>query len=60
MGRPKGGTNRKWSKEEKLGIVRRYLDEGIGSRPLGKQEGIRTSSKIIGTQNNLWKSLYPI
>lgn len=40
MGRPKGGTNRKWSKEEKLRIVKRYLNEGIGSRPLGKQEGI--------------------
>lgn len=40
MGRPKGGTNRKWSKEEKLRIVKRYLDEGIGSIPLGKQEGI--------------------
>ena len=40
MGRPKGGTNRKWSKEEKLRIVKRYLNEGIGSRPLGRQEGI--------------------
>jgi transposase-like protein len=40
MGRPKGGTNRKWSKEEKLRIVKKYLDEGIGSRTLGKDEGI--------------------
>lgn len=43
MGRPKGGTNRKWSKEERLRIVRRYLDEGIGSRPLGKEEGIESA-----------------
>lgn len=40
MGRPKGGTNRKWSKEEKLRIVKRYFDEGIGSLTLGKEEGI--------------------
>jgi transposase-like protein len=43
MGRPKGGTNRRWSKEEKLRIVKRYLDEGIGSIPLGKQERIEPS-----------------
>ena len=40
MGRPKGGKNRVWTKEEKLRIVRRYLDEGIGQVPLAKQEGI--------------------
>ena len=40
MGRPNVGTNRSWSKEEKLRIAKRYLDEGIGSKPLGKQEGI--------------------
>ena len=40
MGRPKGGTNRRWSKEEKLRIVRRYMDEGIGSTTLGREEGI--------------------
>ncbi|WP_238885009.1 transposase [Clostridium sp. YIM B02551] len=39
-GRPKGGKNRKWSKEEKLRIVKRYLDEGIGRIPLAKEENI--------------------
>lgn len=39
-GRPKGGKNRRWSKEEKLRIVRRYLDERIGQHELARQEGI--------------------
>lgn len=39
-GRPKGGKNRKWSKEEKLRIVRRYLDENIGRPTLAHEEGI--------------------
>ena len=47
MGRPKGGKNRIWTKEEKLRIVRRYLDEGIGQMPLAKQEGI--SNSLINT-----------
>jgi DNA-binding PadR family transcriptional regulator len=40
MGNPKGRKNRTWSKEEKLRIVRRYLDEGIGSDSLAKEENI--------------------
>ena len=40
MGRPKGGNNRIWTKEEKLRIVLRYLDEGAGRRTLAKIEGI--------------------
>ena len=40
MGRPKGGKNRKWTKEEKLRIVRRYFDERIGQGTLAKEEGI--------------------
>lgn len=40
MGRPKGGKNRTWTKDEKLRIVRRYMDEGIGQEPLAKQEGV--------------------
>lgn len=27
MGQPKGGKNRKWSKEEKTRIAKRYFDE---------------------------------
>lgn len=38
MGRPKGGKNKSWSKEEKIRIVKRYLDEGIGSIRLSKEE----------------------
>ena len=40
MGRPKGSKNRNWTQEEKLRIVRRYFDEGIGQRTIAKQEGI--------------------
>ena len=47
MGRPKGGKNRIWTQDEKLRIVRRYIDEGIGQRQLAKQEGI--SKGLIST-----------
>jgi transposase len=40
MARPKGGKSRTWTKEEKLRIVRRYFDEGIGSPSLAKEEHI--------------------
>jgi transposase-like protein len=40
MSRPKGGKNRTWSKDEKLRIVLRYIDEGIGQKTLAKEEGI--------------------
>ena len=40
MGRPKGGKNRSWSKEEKLRIVKRYFDEHIGRDTLAKEEKI--------------------
>ncbi|MFV3011674.1 transposase [Clostridium botulinum] len=40
MGRPRGGKNRNWSKDEKLRIVLRYLDEKIGRPTLAKEEGI--------------------
>gem|GEM_PF-139662 len=53
VGRPKGGTNRRWSKEEKLRIVKRYLDEGIGSRPLGMEEGIDSGMIRIWVQKYL-------
>lgn len=38
MGRPKGGKNHYWSKDEKLRIVKRYLEEGISSRKLAAEE----------------------
>lgn len=40
MSRLKGGKNKSWTKEEKLRIVRRYLDEKIGRPRLAKEEGI--------------------
>ena len=43
MGRPKGGKNRKWSKEEKQRIVERYFSEGIGRKALVQEENITRS-----------------
>lgn len=40
MSRTKGGKNKTWSKEEKLRIVLRYLNEGIGRAKIAKEEGI--------------------
>jgi len=40
MGRPKGGTNRKWEKEEKLRIVKRNLIDHVGQYILAKEEDI--------------------
>lgn len=40
MARPKGGKNKNWTQEEKLRIVKRYFDEGVGQRTIAKQEGI--------------------
>jgi transposase len=40
MGRPKGGTNRKWEKEEKLRIAKRNLIDHVGQYTLAKEEDI--------------------
>lgn len=40
MGTAKGSKYRTWSKEEKLRIVKRYFDEGIGCKTLGEQESV--------------------
>lgn len=40
MGRPKGGTNKFRTPEEKLRIINRYFQEGIGVRTLAKEEGV--------------------
>lgn len=40
MGRPKGGKNRHWSKEERLRIVKRYTDGFISQAVLSKEESI--------------------
>lgn len=52
MGRPKGGTNRKWTKEEKLRIVNRNLADHVGQRILAKEEGI--SAGMLGS----WVSVF--
>ena len=46
MGRPKGGTNKKWTKEEKLRIVNRNLIDHVGQTILAKEEGI--SAGMLG------------
>lgn len=43
VGRPKGGKNRTWSKEEKYRIVQRYLLEGVGPIVLIREENITRS-----------------
>lgn len=40
MGRTKGGNNKTWTQEEKLRIVKRYFEEGIGYTLLARDEGI--------------------
>ena len=40
MSRPKGGKNRKWTKEEKLRIVKRNIFDHVGQWVLAKEEGI--------------------
>ena len=40
MGRPKGGTNKYWSKEDKLKIVNKVLIDGISARQVGMSENI--------------------
>jgi len=40
MGRNKGGTNRRYSVEDKLEIIKRYLDQHESQRNLGQELGI--------------------
>ena len=40
MGRPKRGKNRNWSKEEKLRVVLRNLDDKIGQQTIAREENI--------------------
>ena len=40
MGRPKGGKNRNWSKEEKLRVVLHNLDDKIGQQTIAREENI--------------------
>lgn len=47
IGRPKGGKNRRWSKEEKLKVVKKMLGGETTSTELQKTEGI--SSGMVST-----------
>lgn len=40
MGRPKGGTNRHWTAEDKLQIIQEYQASNMGTRAFSKQKGI--------------------
>lgn len=53
MGRPKGGTNKYWSKEEKLRIVKKVIEEGKSSYNVAKEENILSSGMI-----RKWTKLY--
>lgn len=40
MGRPRGGTNRYWSKEEKLRVITRWMNGECSQREIARQEKI--------------------
>ena len=40
MGRPNGGKNKCWSKEEKLRIIKKVLDKGYSTRDVAREENI--------------------
>lgn len=43
MGRPKGGTNRKWTAEQKFQLIQDYLLSDIGFKPFADNHGISRS-----------------
>lgn len=51
-GRPKGGKNREWSKEEKHGVIQRYFDKEVTRDEFLKKE------KISNSQLHKWLKLY--
>ena len=52
MGRPKGGKNKYWSKEEKLKLIREHLDTNISTNEITTRENISN-----GMYNN-WLKKY--
>ena len=48
MGRPKGGTNRKWTKEDKLRIVKRNIEDHVGQKTVANEEGLSRGSHSVG------------
>jgi|AGTN01.1.fsa_nt_gi Transposase. len=53
MGRPKGGTNKYWSKEEKLKIVKEMIENYISLPQMSKRRGI--SIGLLGTWRNRYQ-----
>lgn len=43
MGRPKGGKNKYWTKEEKLRIVKKITEDGYSSKQVATEEDIDSS-----------------
>lgn len=52
MGRPKGGKNKYWSKEEKLKLIKEHLDNNISTNE------ITTREKISNGMYNNWLKKY--
>ena len=52
MGRPKGGKNKYWSKEEKLKLIKEHLDNNISTNE------ITTSENISNGMYNNWLKKY--
>lgn len=52
MGRPKGGKNKYWSKEEKLKLIKEYLDNNKSTNEITTRENISN-----GMYNN-WLKKY--
>lgn len=52
MGRTKGGTNRYWSKEEKLRIINRVIIDGLSTHQ------VSTSENISNGMLNNWIRIY--
>ena len=52
MGRPKGGKNKYWSKEEKLKLIKEHLDNNISTNVITTRENISN-----GMYNN-WLKKY--
>lgn len=53
MGRPKGGKNKYWSKDEKLRIVKKHTEDLKSQTEVAKEEGIS-----IGMLNSWIKKYY--
>lgn len=43
MGRPKGGTNRRWTTEEKVHLIEEYYKAEIGYKAFAQEHGIAHS-----------------